>query len=55
MIILVRGSLGLGRDKDQNRMAQERVAKSKKQVTDISCSNQEQSNRMKPEHGTWDE
>lgn len=54
MIILVRGSLGLGRDKDQNRMAQERVAKSK-QVTDISCSNQEQSNRMKPKPGTWDE
>lgn len=27
--------------KDQNRMAQERVAESKKQITDTACSNQE--------------
>lgn len=51
----MRGSPGLGRDKDQKRMAQESVAESKKQITDIPCSNQEQSNKMKAEYGTWDE
>lgn len=51
MVILVRGSSGLGRDKKtRTEWLKKELLKVKNQITDTAYSNQEQSNKMKAEH-----